>query len=133
MYSNALEKGSDNMEIPKVFESEYRFCLILWEHEPIKSSELVNICKEQLGWKPTTTYTVIKRLSERGVLKNENTIVSSLVTKDEIQASEINEMVEKTFEGSLPAFIAAFTKHQKISDKEIDEVQKMIDRYRKGE
>ena len=121
------------METPKVFESEYRFCLILWEHEPIKSSELVNLCKEQLGWKPTTTYTVIKRLSERGVLRNENTIVSSLVSKDEVQASEINEMVEKTFEGSLPAFIAAFTKHQKISEKEIDEVQKMIDRYRKGE
>ncbi len=120
------------MDTPKVFESEYRFCLILWEHEPIKSSELVNLCKEQLGWKPTTTYTVIKRLSERGVLKNENTIVSSLVSKDEVQASEINEMVEKTFEGSLPAFIAAFTKHQKISEKEIDEVQKMIDRYRKG-
>ena len=121
------------METPKVFESEYRFCLILWEHEPIKSSELVNLCKEQLGWKPTTTYTVIKRLSERGVLKNENTIVSSLVSKDEVQASEINEMVEKTFEGSLPAFIAAFTKHRKISEKEIDEVQRMIDRFRKGE
>ena len=121
------------METPKVFESEYRFCLILWEHEPIKSSELVNLCKEQLGWKPTTTYTVIKRLSERGVLKNENTIVSSLISKDEVQASEIEEMVEKTFEGSLPAFVAAFTKHQKISEKEIDEVQKMIDRYRKGE
>ena len=131
--SNRLEKGEINMETPKVFESEYRFCLILWEHEPIKSSELVNLCKEQLGWKPTTTYTVIKRLSERGVLKNENTIVSSLVSKDEVQASEINEMVEKTFEGSLPAFIAAFTKHQKISKKEIDEVQKMIDRFRKGE
>ena len=121
------------MEIPKVFESEYRFCLILWEHEPIKSSELVNLCREQLGWKPTTTYTVIKRLSERGVLKNENTIVSAIVTKDEVQAAEINEMVEKTFEGSLPAFIAAFTKHQKISEEEIDAVQQMIDRYRKGE
>ncbi|MBR6578576.1 MAG: BlaI/MecI/CopY family transcriptional regulator [Clostridia bacterium] len=121
------------METPKVFESEYRFCLILWEHEPIKSSELVNLCRDQLGWKPTTTYTVIKRLSERGVLKNENTIVSSLVTKDEVQAAEINEMVEKTFEGSLPAFVAAFTKHQKISEEEIDAVQAMIDRYRKGE
>lgn len=121
------------MGTPKVFESEYRFCLILWEHEPIKSSELVGLCTEQLGWKPTTTYTVIKRLSERGVLKNENTIVTALVTKDEVQASEINEMVEKTFEGSLPAFIAAFTKHQKISEKEIDAVQQMIDRYRKGE
>ena len=121
------------METPKVFESEYKFCLILWEHEPIKSSELVNLCSKQLGWKPTTTYTVIKRLSDRGVLKNENTIVSALVTKDEVQAAQINEMVEKTFEGSLPTFIAAFTKHQKISEKEIDAVQQMIDRYRKGE
>ena len=121
------------METPKVFESEYRFCLILWEHEPIKSSELVKLCKEQLGWKPTTTYTVIKRLSERGVLKNENTVVTSLVSKDQVQAAEISEMVEKTFEGSLPAFIAAFTKHQKISEKEIDEVQQMIDRLRNGE
>ena len=119
------------METPKVFESEYRFCLILWENEPIGSGELVKLCKEQLGWKPTTTYTVIKRLSERGVLKNENSIVSSLVSKDEVQAAEIDELVEKKFEGSLPAFITAFTKHQQISDKEIDEVQKMIDRYRK--
>ena len=121
------------MDTPKVFESEYRFCLILWEHEPVKSSELVTLCKEQLGWKPTTTYTVIKRLSERGVLKNEKTVVTSLVSKDEVQAAEINEMVEKTFEGSLPAFLAAFTKHQKISKEEIDAVQQMIDRYRKGE
>lgn len=121
------------MDTPKVFESEYRFCLILWENEPVKSSKLVELCKEQLGWKPTTTYTVIKRLSERGVLKNENTIVTSLISKDEVQAAELNEMVEKTFEGSLPAFIAAFTKHQKISDKEIDAVQQMIDRFRKGE
>ena len=121
------------METPKVFESEYRFCLILWENEPIKSGELVNLCREQLGWKPTTTYTVIKRLSERGVLKNENSVVSTLVTKDEVQAAEINEMVEKTFEGSLPAFIAAFTKHQKITDEELDAVQAMIDHYRKGE
>ena len=119
------------MNTPKVFESEYRFCLILWEHEPIKSSELVKLCKEQLGWKPTTTYTVIKRLSERGVLKNENTIVSSLVSKNEIQAAELNEMVEKTFEGSLPAFVAAFTKHQKLSSREIDSIQEMIDSYRK--
>ena len=121
------------METPKVFESEYRFCLILWENEPVKSSRLVELCKEELGWKPTTTYTVIKRLSERGVLKNENTVVTSLVSKDEVQAAELNEMVEKTFEGSLPAFIAAFTKHQKISEAEIDAVQAMIDRFRSGE
>ncbi|MBP3672472.1 MAG: BlaI/MecI/CopY family transcriptional regulator [Oscillospiraceae bacterium] len=120
------------METPKVFESEYRFCLILWENEPIKSKELVKLCQERLGWKSTTTYTVIKRLSERGVLKNENTVVTSLVSKEEVQAAELNEMVEKTFEGSLPAFVAAFTKYQKISEKELDEVQAMIDRFRKG-
>ena len=133
MSSNELEKGTLTMDTPKVFESEYRFCLILWENEPVKSSKLVELCKEQLGWKPTTTYTVIKRLSERGVLKNENTVVTALVSKDQVQAAELNEMVEKTFEGSLPAFIAAFTKHQKISDTEIDAVQQMIDRFRKGE
>ncbi len=121
------------METPKIFESEYRFCLILWDNEPIKSSELVNICKEQLGWKPTTTYTVIKRLSDRGVLKNKNTVVSSLISKEEVQSFALNEMVEKTFEGSLPAFIAAFTKLEQISDEEIDKVQQMIDRFRKGE
>lgn len=121
------------MDTPKIFESEYRFCLILWEHEPVKSKELVKLCEEQLGWKSTTTYTVIKRLSERGVVKNENTIVSSLVSKEEAQAAEIDELVDRTFEGSLPAFIAAFTKHQKLSEKELDEVQRMIDRYRKGE
>ena len=121
------------MEIPKVYESEYRFCLILWEHEPVKSKELVRLCQEQLGWKPTTTYTVIKRLSDRGVLKNEKTIVTSLVSKDQVQAAELDEFVEKTFEGSLPAFVAAFTRHQKNSDEEIDALQAMIDRYRKGE
>ncbi len=120
------------MNTPKVHESEYRFCLILWEHEPVKSKELVKLCEEQLGWKSTTTYTVIKRLSERGVLKNENTIVTSLVSKDQVQASEIDELVEKKFEGSLPAFIAAFTRHQNMTEKEIDEVQRMIDQIRKG-
>lgn len=121
------------METPKVFESEYRFCLILWEHAPVRSSELVALCREQLGWKPTTTYTVIKRLSERGVLKNEDSVVTALVSKDSVQAAQLSEMVEKTFEGSLPAFVAAFTKLQKPSAKEIDEIQAMIDRYRREE
>ena len=119
------------METPKIFESEYRFCLILWAHEPIKSSELVALCREQLGWKPTTTYTVIKRLAQRGVLVNENTVVRSLVSKDQVQDAEIDEMVEKKFEGSLPAFLAAFTRHRKMTDREIYQVQRMIDEYRK--
>ena len=120
------------MNTPKVFESEYRFCLILWEHEAVKSSALVELCREQLGWKPTTTYTVIKRLSERGVLKNENGVITALVSKEAAQAREINELVEEKFQGSLPAFIAAFTKRQDISQAELDEVQRMIDRIRNG-
>ncbi len=120
------------METPKIFESEYRFCLILWEKEPVTTTELVKLCQEKLEWKRTTTYTVIKRLGERGVLKNENGIVTSLVSKEEVQEAEIDELVEKKFEGSLPAFVAAFTKCRKVSDSEVEEIQKMIDRYRKG-
>ena len=121
------------MSVPKIPESEYRFCLILWEQEPVTATEMVKLCQEQLGWKRTTTYTVIKRLSERGILKMENGIVSSLVSKEEAEASEIEDLVEKKFGGSLPAFVAAFTKHQNVSEKELDELQRMIDRIRRGD
>ena len=121
------------MDIPKIHESEYRFCLILWEREPVTAVELVKLCQEQLGWKRTTTYTVIKRLGERGILKNENGMIRSIVSKEEAQACEIDALVEKKFEGSLPAFVAAFTKHQKLSEKDLDAVQQMIDQIRKGE
>ena len=120
------------MGTPKVFESEYRFCLILWEHEPVRSSELVALCRERLGWKPTTTYTVIKRLAERGVLVNENSVVRSLVSRDEVQSAEAGELVGKKFGGSLPAFISAFARAKPLSGAELDEVQRMIDDYRRG-
>ena len=116
------------MSTPKIFESEYRFCLILWEHEPIKSTDLMKLCKEKLEWSKTTTYTVIKRLSERGVIKNENAIVTSIVSKEEAQQSELDELMDKKFEGSLPAFIAAFGKRQALSDAEIEEIRKIIER-----
>lgn len=114
------------MSTPKIFESEYRFCLILWEHEPISSRELSALCSEKLGWSKTTTYTVIKRLSERGVVKNENTIVSSIVSREEAQVSELNELMDKKFEGSLPEFIAAFTRSQNLSQAQVDEIMKII-------
>lgn len=120
------------MPTPKIFESEYRFCQILWAHEPIKSTELAKLCHEKLGWSKTTTYTVIKRLCDRGAIRNENTIVSSLVSQDEVQAAEIDELLEKKFGGSLPAFVAAFTRHQKLSREDVGAVQAMIDRYREG-
>ena len=113
---------------PKIFESEYRFCLILWEHEPIKSTELAKLCKEKLEWSKTTTYTVIKRLSERGIIKNENTIVTSIISKEEAQQSELDELMDKKFEGSLPAFIAAFGRRQELSDAEIAEICRIIER-----
>ena len=96
------------------------------------AAELAKLCQTQLGWKRTTTYTVIKRLGERGVLKNENGTITSLVSREEAQACGIDELVEKKFMGSLPAFIAAFTKRQDMSEDELDEVQRMIDRIRKG-
>lgn len=120
------------METPKIFESEYRFCLIMWENEPVNSTELVKLCKQQLGWSKATTYTVIRRLAERGVLKNENALVTSLVSKEEAQASRLNEMVEETFEGSMPAFIAAFSRSKKLSRREVDQLKALIDSYEEG-
>jgi len=113
---------------PKIHESEYRFCLILWENEPVSSRELSELCREKLGWSKTTTYTVIKRLSDRGVVKNENTIVTSLITKGEAQINEIDELVEKKFEGSVPAFIAAFARSKNLSEEEIAQIRKIIDK-----
>lgn len=115
------------MSVPKIFESEYRFCLILWEREPIRSTELAKLCAEKLGWSKTTTYTVIKRLGERGVLKNENAVVTSLVSKSEAQVGELEEMMEKRFEGSLPAFIAAFGKKQALTEQQIQEIRRIIE------
>lgn len=116
------------MDTPKVFESEYRFCLILWENEPINSTKLAKLCNERLGWSRTTTYTVIKRLSQRGVVKSENAIVTSLVSKDEVQAAELDELMEKTFEGSVPAFIAAFTRRRRLSGEDLAEIREMLDK-----
>lgn len=115
------------MSTPKIFESEYRFCSILWENEPIKSTELVKLCKERLEWTKGTTYTVIRRLAERGILKNENTIVSSLVSREEAQIAEIDELMEKKFNGSIPAFVAAFTKRQNLTDKQLKEIMRIIE------
>ena len=116
------------MSAPKVFESEYRFCLILWRNEPINSTKLAKLCKEELGWSRTTTYTVIKRLSDRGVVKNETATVTALVSKEEVQLSQMEEMMEKTFEGSLPAFLAAFARRQALSQEEEEEIRRIIEK-----
>ena len=120
------------MSVPKIHEGEYRFCLIMWEHQPIKAVELAKLCQEKLDWKRTTTYTIIKRLGDRGVLKLENGIVTALISREEAEAAEIDTFVESKFGGSLPAFVAAFTKRRDVTEKDLDEMQRMIDRIRRG-
>lgn len=117
------------METPKIFESELKFCEILWEHQPVKSSELVRLCATLLGWKKSTTYTVIKRLSDRGVVHTENAVVTALVGRDEVRAAESRAFVERSFGGSLPAFFAAFVGNSQLSAQEADELRRMIDRF----
>lgn len=117
------------MQVPKIYDSEMKFCQILWENEPVSSSELVKLCAEQLEWKKSTTYTVIKRLSERGVVKTENAIVTSLVSQDQVQTAESHAFVQQLFGGSLPSFFAAFTGGKGISQEEADRLRKMIDEY----
>lgn len=121
------------MDIPKIFDSEYRFCLILWEAEPVNSTELARLCKERLGWSKATTYTVIRRLCERGVIRNENATVTALVTKAQVQASQMEELMDRTFEGSLPAFVAAFARHKGVTRRELEEIRRLIDEFEERE
>lgn len=114
------------MQVPKVFEQEYKFCLIVWANEPITSSALAKLCKEKLGWSRTTTYTVIKRLSDRGVIQNKDTVVTSLVSKEDMQAQDLKNLMEDRFEGSLPAFLTAFSRQEKLSKEKIRELLEMI-------
>ena len=117
----------------KLFDSERKVMEVLWEADaPVTAKEIAARLSGTVGWNKNTTYTVIKRLGQRGILSNDNGTVTSLVSKEEAQASEIDELVEKKFEGSLPAFVAAFTRRQKLSGKELDEMQQMIDRIREG-
>ena len=118
--------------MPPIFESEYRFMEILWEREPVSSGELVRLCLERLEWKKSTTFTVIKRQSERGVIKSENAVVTSIISKEEAQSAESLQVVEKTFSGSLPQFVAAFTRKKELTEQEIAEIQAIINAYKEA-
>lgn len=118
------------MEDMKLGLVESHFADIVWANQPLSTKELVAICESELNWKRTTTYTVLKKLCERGIFKTENSTVTALLTKDEFQAIQSEKFVGETFDGSLPAFIAAFTSRKKLSTEEIDEIKRMIDNYR---
>jgi predicted transcriptional regulator len=108
---------------------EAHFADIVWENEPLTTKELVALCEKELNWKRTTTYTVLKKLCERGIFKTENSIVTSLISKKEFYAIQSENFVDETFAGSLPAFVAAFTSRKKPSEKEIEEIKRMIEKF----
>lgn len=109
---------------------EERFANIIWENEPLTSKELIQLCEKELSWKSTTSYTVLKKLCDKGIFKNEKSVVTSLIKKEDFYAIQSQQFVEDTFDGSLPAFVAAFTKKKTLSAEEIDEIQKIIDAFR---
>ena len=109
---------------------ETRFADLIWDNEPLSSGELVKLCEQELNWKKSTTYTILRRLCERGIFRNENGSVSSLMSKNEFNAVQSEKFVEETFDGSLPKFLAAFSMQKKLSEKEIEELQKFIDERR---
>lgn len=115
------------MKYLRLCDSDYRFMQIVWDQAPVNSGELVKICNEKLGWKKSTTYTTIRKLCVKGYIKNENAIVSVIIPREQVQTSESAYFVDRTFSGSLPQFIAAFLGGRKISDKEAEEIQKIID------
>jgi predicted transcriptional regulator len=110
----------------KLFDAEYRFALVVWEHEPVHSRKLTELCADALGWKRATTYTVLRKLCERGILRNDKAIVTSIVKKGEVQGYESAAIIDRAFDGSLPSFITAFLKTKTLTPKEAAEIQEMI-------
>ena len=109
---------------------ETRFAQIVWENEPLTTNQLIKLCAEDLEWKRTTTYTVLKKLCDKGIFKTENSQVTALISKQEFEGMRSEQFVDETFKGSLPAFLTAFNSRKKLSDAEIDEIQKLIDGMR---
>lgn len=128
MHPAARDETEDGvMQEYKLFDAEYRFAEIVWELEPVNSTALVRECEKRLGWKKATTYTVLRKLCERGIMKNEQATVTALVKKEAVQQYESEALLEKSFDNSLPAFLAAFLKDKKLSRKEAEEILRMIE------
>ena len=119
------------MEYKNLGTMEYRFLSIIWENEPVSSMRLVQLCLEQFGWKKSTTYTMLKRLQEKGLAANNGSVVTALVSQETVRAKESEAFVSNTFKGSLPGFIAAFLGDKTITDEEAEELKRLIDSYRR--
>ncbi len=120
------------MKTFKLGEMEQKFAELIWDNEPLTSKELTILAEEAFKWKRTTTYTMLKRLCERGIFENEKGIVKALMSRSEFSASQSEEFLNETFEGSLPKFIAAFTRKNRLSTKEIEEIQNLINEHKEG-
>lgn len=118
------------MDRYKLAEGEYRFACVVWEYEPVHSGALAELCREELGWKKSTVYTVLKKLTDRGVLRSEGAVVTSLVSREQVQRYESEQLIDRAFGGSLPSFLAAFMGGRTLSDGEAEELKALIDRYR---
>ena len=119
------------MEYKRLGEIEYRLMLLIWDNEPMGSMQLVSLCAEEFGWKKSTTFTMLKRLCEKGLVQNENAVVTSLVSREELQRTESASFIDRTFAGSLPSFLVSFLGDKTISDEEADALKKLIDSHRK--
>ena len=117
-----------NVELGVIQE---RFADIVWANEPVSSGDLVKLCKEELNWKKSTTYTVLRKLCEKGLFRNADGIVTSLISRDDFYSSKSEQIIEESFDCSLPAFVAAFISRKSLTEKEADEIQRMIDAFRK--
>lgn len=120
------------MEPKRLHDGELRFLNIIWANEPVSSGDLVGLCQQELGWKKSTTYTMLRRMADKGLLVNENAVVRTLVTRDEVRAAESEYVVEQTFSGSLPGFLVAFLDGRKLSQREAEELKRLIDEHREG-
>lgn len=120
------------MEEYKLGIMEMRFAQLIWKREPVSSGELVKLCEAQFEWKKSTTYTMLRRLCQRGIFCNEDGMVTSLMSREEFDALQSEKFVEEKFSGSLPRFLAAFTRRNKLSDKDIDELVRLIDESRRN-
>ena len=119
------------MDVLKLHDGEYKFVSIIWDLEPIKSPDLVKACEEKLGWKKSTTYTMLRRLTDRGILTSEKTVVSALIKREHVQRYEADALLDKAFDGSVPAFIATYIRENRLSEKDLQEIQSMIEEARK--
>lgn len=117
-------------QIPALTEAEEKMANLIWDRGDMKSMELVRLCEEEMDWKKSTTYTILRRIEEKGILKNEDGLVSAQISREHFMASQSRQYVEKSFGGSLPRFLAAFTRLEKLSREEIDQIQQMINEYK---